>query len=209
MTDCPNAEMRDLLPDLVGGLLAGEVRARVEAHVAGCGDCADERELLVLARSHLVKAPRIDVAAVAARVGERTAGGRGKVIAGAWGARPWRIAAGIAVLAIGAASASRMSWHLPAREGGAGGPPAAVSEMLRNGSAAVAAAGPESTLAGSARGGEPAASARRGLSLTGGISDLSDAQLEALLQELDKVNGVPSAEPQSLNLDLQVGEKKG
>ena len=46
MTDCPNGDIRDLLPDLLNGTLAPDQRAAVEAHLLTCDDCLEEMELL-------------------------------------------------------------------------------------------------------------------------------------------------------------------
>src|SRR4029078_419075 len=46
MNDCLNAEMRDLLPDLLHDRLAADVRAAVTAHVSACIDCREELEVL-------------------------------------------------------------------------------------------------------------------------------------------------------------------
>lgn len=67
MRDCPNVEMRELLPDLLHGQLDGRTRAAVEAHVAGCADCARELALLEHVRK-LGRAPAIDAARIAARL---------------------------------------------------------------------------------------------------------------------------------------------
>ena len=65
MTDCPNAEMRDRLPDLLHERLEKSVRAAVMAHVDQCEDCRAEMTLLRDARSALSPAvPAIDVAAI-------------------------------------------------------------------------------------------------------------------------------------------------
>jgi hypothetical protein len=67
MSECLNAEMRDLLPDLAAERLVGAERARVASHVASCGACQAEIELLTAARrvmSHGV--PAVDVARIVA-----------------------------------------------------------------------------------------------------------------------------------------------
>ena len=65
MNECPNAEMRDRLPDLFTSGSTRASRAEVMAHVAGCADCRDELELL--RRTYAVLAartPRVDVAKI-------------------------------------------------------------------------------------------------------------------------------------------------
>ncbi|PYP60840.1 MAG: hypothetical protein DMD26_18920, partial [Gemmatimonadetes bacterium] len=54
MTDCPNAEMRDRLPDLLHERLDASARAVVMAHVADCDDC--RAELVVLREARVVLA---------------------------------------------------------------------------------------------------------------------------------------------------------
>ena len=68
MTECPNANVRDLLPDLVHGRLDAETRVMVEAHLAGCADCAAEQALLRDLRASLRRTPHLDLAAIAAAV---------------------------------------------------------------------------------------------------------------------------------------------
>ena len=46
MRDCPNVEVRDLLPELLHERLGESDRERVLAHVESCVDCADELSLL-------------------------------------------------------------------------------------------------------------------------------------------------------------------
>ena len=68
MTDCPNGEIRDLLPDLVNDRLTPERRREVEAHVRGCADCQEEVALLRTMRTALRRAPTVDAAAIAASI---------------------------------------------------------------------------------------------------------------------------------------------
>ena len=46
MTDCTNAQIRDLLPDVLHGTLAESDKMRVLGHLAECSLCMDELELL-------------------------------------------------------------------------------------------------------------------------------------------------------------------
>ena len=62
MSDCPNDEIRDLLPDLLRDDFAAAERARVEAHLATCVDCTDEVALLRASRRALgVGVPAVNV----------------------------------------------------------------------------------------------------------------------------------------------------
>ncbi|HVE79030.1 MAG TPA: zf-HC2 domain-containing protein [Gemmatimonadaceae bacterium] len=102
MIDCPNAEIRDLLPDWVHGTLDPALAGRVAAHVADCGACAREAAVIVAARRLLTRGPRVDAARVAAALPRRAmpalAAARPRVAA-------WRIAAGVALLAAGTGTA--------------------------------------------------------------------------------------------------------
>src|SRR3954465_764950 len=104
MTDCPNAEMRDRLPDLLHERLEMSVRAAVMAHVDGCDDCRAEMTLLREARSVLSPEMRaVDVVAISRVVIERS---RRPAMAtrrrSPW--MDWRIAASVALLLVSAGS---------------------------------------------------------------------------------------------------------
>ena len=59
MTDCPRADVRDLLPDFLHGTLAPEARAAVAEHVAGCAACSAELGVLRAARAVMHRAPLV------------------------------------------------------------------------------------------------------------------------------------------------------
>src|SRR4051812_30226413 len=104
MNDCPNAEIRDRLPDLLHDRLDESERAVVNAHVGTCADCSGELELLRGMHGMLTaRAPHIDVASVVAALPK----------APARHARPmrprrswsdWRIAAAITMVVAGGSS---------------------------------------------------------------------------------------------------------
>ncbi|HUQ45469.1 MAG TPA: zf-HC2 domain-containing protein [Gemmatimonadaceae bacterium] len=97
MTDCPNGDMRDLLPDLLHDRLALAVRRDVELHVGTCAECRAELALLRAMRVSLGRGPAVDVAAVAAAIPAYRSPARR-----AWGG--WRAAAAIMILAAGGTS---------------------------------------------------------------------------------------------------------
>lgn len=96
MTDCNNAEMRDLLPDLVNDRLSLGDRTRLNAHLAECADCTDELALIQSARAIRPVAPTLDVSAIVAQLPKhravaprrlgvwRMAATLGVIIAGGW-----------------------------------------------------------------------------------------------------------------------------
>lgn len=106
MNDCPNAGIRDQLCDVVHGTLPDADRQRVEDHLATCADCAAEIALLRRARVALARrSPVVETAAIVAAL-PRPRSRRVPSVA------TWRIAASIAVIAVGAASLSlvRSDW---------------------------------------------------------------------------------------------------
>ena len=101
MTDCPNGDIRDLLPDLLHGRLDAVARAEVESHLRGCEDCRDELELLRSMRSALRRAPAVNVERIAAEIPPYRAPVQQRP-ARSWGG--WRIAAAVMLLAAGGTS---------------------------------------------------------------------------------------------------------
>src|SRR5687768_3992991 len=63
MRDCPEWEMRELLPDLLHERGPVEARERVRQHVASCDDCRAELALLAQIRAISVT-PTVDTARI-------------------------------------------------------------------------------------------------------------------------------------------------
>lgn len=161
MTECQNAEVRDLLPDLLHGRLDPSERRQVEAHLRGCAECRHELELL--RRVHdLSRTPAVDVAAIvqALPAPRRRANF-------SWHILPaWRAAAAVVFLAAGGSAVL----HYRDR-------PARV-----NSAPAVLGTSGDST-------------ADVELAVGYDYTDLSDAQLQALLNDIQQMDAVPLAEP--------------
>lgn len=196
MTDCPNAEMRDRLPDLLHEQLDESARAAVVMHVEGCSDCRMELALLQEAHVALVAGIRsIDVTMITRIVVERF-----KASATVAPRRPrwldWRIAASLAVIATGAASFAAVRG---ARHG------RVESRVL-----AVAPASPAGILVGASTQAIPTHVLDRGvtvvsarnaeLSAAGGVSDLDETELRALLRELNQIDAIPATEPEPVTV---------
>lgn len=209
--DCGD-EMRDALPALLHARLAGVARARVEAHVAGCAACAAELTLIGDVRGALTAgAPRVDLDAVAAAVRTATvaagppreraqravarpapawaAGGPRAVARPAWrGARAWRAVAATVLVAVGAGAV--VIGRRPAATDGA----AAGSQVAAAPSAAslpALAASPGASAA-------PAVLAAAEPSLGARFDDLTDEELQAVLDAVEEADDVlPSEEPES------------
>lgn len=101
MTDCPNGDIRDLLPDLLHGRLDAGERAEVESHLRGCAECRVELELLRGMRSALRRAPAVNVERIVAEIPPYRAPVQRRP-ARSWGG--WRIAAAVTLLAAGGTS---------------------------------------------------------------------------------------------------------
>jgi anti-sigma factor RsiW len=181
MIDCPNGEIRDRLPDFVHDQLDPPARAEVSAHVATCAPCAAEVTLLRELRARLRAAPPVDVGQIVAALPRPTAS-RATATAAAGGRRQrfdWRIAAALAALAVGGGSAA--VWNLWARADRS--PNVAVdAPVLPRGERAERV--------------ERVAAAD--LTIDADLAEVSVAELESLLEELESFDGLPAGEPEPL-----------
>ena len=109
MNDCPNADVRDLLPDLVHGRLDAATRAMVESHIAGCADCRAELALLRDLRGSFQGTPRIDLGAIAAALPAYRGGSARRSWVG------WRAAAAITILVAGGSSVALLQRNVAPR----------------------------------------------------------------------------------------------
>jgi hypothetical protein len=200
MFDCANVEMRERLPDLVAGTLDAATHARVERHLAECADCVSELETLRLVRSAFSPGPDVDVARIVAalpRPGTVAAAGRTAPIK-RW--MDWRVAAALTTITVGTLSlavSQRLTSRAdvgprdtvvaePPRVAPPGNQPRAPEETV----SAVPTTQPRSLRSSSVQTPQ--------LSFGGGVSDLDDASIRALigaLDEIDRAPVAPSAEP--------------
>lgn len=202
MTDCMNAEVRDALPDLMHGRLSELNTVTMKAHVETCADCREELRILGEVRASAPLAPRIDVSRIVAALPAAmpTAADQLVVAAPARARRSssmlWKIAAAAALVATGSltfATVRRPVTVAPVSSALIAAPVASVpiaspTESL----VAVASGSPRNVAEGS----HTPVKAAAGLSLSGGVQDLSDDQLESLVNGLDNVDAMPSAEPE-------------
>ena len=196
MTDCPNAEMRDRLPDLLHESLDAGTRTVVLAHIESCADCRAEFALIREAHVSLVAGVRsVDVIAISRAVVERTRTtealpSRRPARRSAWSSLlDWRVAASIAVLLVGGGSVLLMRGrHVDPRP----------EANLRAPAVAVSHAGASTNVAERTRHESTTAAtpARPELSAGGEVSDLSESDLRALLHDLNSMDAVPATEPE-------------
>jgi anti-sigma factor RsiW len=211
MNDCMNAEVRDALPDLMHGRLSDLNTATMKAHVETCPDCREELRLLQEIRAAAPLAPRIDVARIVAALPAPIPSAADQLVASA-PARPrrsssmlWKTAAAAALLVTGSLT------FATARRQATVSPVAATSVAAPVGSAPVATAAATAVAVAPAASNTVVASSQTsakksaGLSLTGGVQDLSDDQLESLVNSLDNVEAMPSGEPEPMTISVDEG----
>jgi anti-sigma factor RsiW len=179
MTDCPNGEIRDQLPDFVHDQLTAPARVTVAAHVAQCAACTAEVKLLRELRGALRRAPAVDVARIVAALPapSRVSGGRRRL--------DWRVAAAIAALVIGGGSAAILTNRLREREV----PTPAVAQQRAEEAPRVQ---------------QVAAS---GISIDADLAEATPAELQALLEDLETFDGLPAGEPEPVPAAPGVGEE--
>lgn len=217
MIDCTNAEMRDALPDLIHGRLSELDRITMTAHVESCAGCRSELSLLEQVRASAPLAPRMDVAGIVRALPAALPSG-GDLLAAATsssrarGSMLWKLAAGAALLITGTltfANGRHQTDPVNAAPvastsitGGDQAPVVAPTVAPSASSAGVAMSDPAVSVT------EPQPPERRvaTLSLTGGVKDLSDAQIHALLKDLDNVKGMPAADPEQVTISVDDNE---
>jgi anti-sigma factor RsiW len=229
MTDCPNGDIRDQLPDYVHDRLNAADRARVAAHVASCPSCAVEIKLLDTARRVLTAAaPSIDTARIVATLpSPPRAVPRPAIVRSARGVelgvepgvergieprRPafrvtsWRIAAAFATVAIAGASmvVIRGMTGVPAS-------PSVTSPVAVAPPPAVVAPAPVTQRPVSP---QPTPQVHQEMVLAdnnvalpdgGRIGELSDDDVQSLLDDIDHLDGVPDENPQPAVPALHTG----
>jgi len=179
MIDCPDGQMRDLLPEYAHGVLGAEDAERVAGHVAGCEACRAELALIAQVRgAQALDVPRIDVAAIvralpaAPRARRMVRSPARRWVAG----HAWQFAAAAGVVLV-------VGLGVVMRRG-----PEATTARLADSSQVRAAATP------------PPAAARveDGITFGGGLSDLSLDDLQSLLGQMDSIRTLPSKDPESI-----------
>lgn len=183
MRDCDNGEIRDRLPELLHDRLNPAARAEVQRHVDACADCRAELDLLrrVVAAT---RAPAVDLARITAAIPTY------RQRHGTSVSRTWllRAAAVIAVIAGGwgilrialdrTASSGRVSTPpVAVTPPPAGSPPPALPRSAPSESAGIIAKRPVTELA-----------------IGESFHDLSDRELQTLVDELGSLDAMTPAE---------------
>jgi hypothetical protein len=214
MTDCPNAEMRDRLPDLLHDRLDVRMRAAVLAHVDDCADCRAELALLEGVRGMMdARTPRVDINYVVNALPKQYAKVRRVARDGAPRQRTWadwRIAAAVTVLAVGGGSVAIMN-HGQTRSAVVATTDSSQPRTRATATVAAIDSSVPSTTGTSSSSTTPrvqqtVASADDG-SVTSGLAtgDLNEQQLRALLEEIDQLQAVPVTEPEPVTIRVNSG----
>jgi hypothetical protein len=215
MNDCPNAEIRDQLPDLLHDRLDVSMRAAVMAHVGECVDCRSELELLRGVHGMLTaQTPRVDINYVVSALPKRAPQAL-RVVPRRRAWSDWRIAAAVTVLAIGGGSFAVLrqsgttssvtapplvSQANPASvDSTNGGTTRAADSVVRVADNARQTQATPTDV--SMSGDEQTASA--GLATTARLADLNERQLQALLDQIDQLQAVPITEPEPVTIRVR------
>ena len=205
MTECLNGDVRDALPDYLNDRLDAARRRAVESHLSECATCREELSLLRGLRATMRRAPDVDVARISAAVAPYQAPVRRGP------ATSWRVAAAIAALAVGGTSIALLRGRAPVSRGAGVAVATAPAPSSDSAPAVLPARAPESPAAEPAGRSRtlPASVSARELAIAGGsISDLSDGELTALVEGIESLDGVPSAEvetPAPVSMSAQEG----
>ncbi len=189
MIDCPNGDVRDVLPDYVNDRLGTHRRAEVERHLESCAACRDEVSLLRGLRTTIRRAPMVDVDAIAAAIPPYRAPVRRRWTTG------WRAAAAIAAIVVGGTSIALLRDDAPTDRGAR---PAAISQAPAPTGDPTPASGVPSvtqTPSNGAPANPTSAPPPRELAMAGGsIGELSDVELAALVNGLESLDALPLTE---------------
>jgi anti-sigma factor RsiW len=205
MTDCPNGDVRDALPDYLNDRLDAARRREVESHLTGCATCREELSLLRALRATVRRAPAFDADAIAASIPAYRAPARRR-----W-ATSGRIAAAIVAIAVGGTSIVLLRDRPAAGPVEPSRPIAVAPEPSPDSTPLVATTSAEVPVAERVTSQPTAggATAARELAIAGGsIADLSDRELSALVEGIESLDGLPSAEveaPEPVSIPAQEG----
>ena len=182
MNKCTNNEIQDLLPDLEHGRLSVAMRQSVELHLADCESCREDLRIIRTVKSAAVFAPAINVESVVRQippyrmpVPAREAPARSRVA-------QWLVAATVGVLLIGGGTLLK---NRQSDEATTIGPDGAPGQVVYYG---PAGSGPESAIA--------VAQHTPALSLAADTRELSDGNIQQLMDELDNMDALPNSEPE-------------
>jgi len=177
-----------MLPDLLHNALPGDAKKRVEAHLATCVTCREELGVIRMVKNAAIFAPSINVDSVVRQIPPY----RTIVPAIEHPARTrtvsWLVAAGLALAVLGGGSAIVMRQISNERRSIVATAPTGVRVP-----SPPAATPPESI--GTAIASPTTQSTTRALALAADVDALSDGNLVQLMNDMDRFDALPNAEP--------------
>jgi anti-sigma factor RsiW len=191
MNKYTEADIQEMLPDLLHGKLDADATAQVKAHIAHCEECAEQLEVLRTVKLAAVFIPAIDVD----RVVRRIAPYRAIVPAAQAPARSpivsWLVAASLVVVVLGGGSLLMIqkSPTLSPVAGIAGSksPAGALTQPEVRSDVGVVSAPNGTTVS--------PISTPRSLALASAVDGLSDTNLRQLMDDLNNFDALPATEP--------------
>ena len=193
MNKCTDSEIQEMLPDLLHRALADDARQRVEAHLASCESCREEMEILRTVKSAAVFAPTIDVDRVVRQIPPYKA-----IIPGietpAWH-RPvqWLVAAAAALIII--VGGSMLATRHNAKVERFVRTDTLEPRVVDNSNASLPPKWAPVDSQQPIRRGARALARAHALALAADVDGLSDRSLVQLMNEMDRFDALPSAEP--------------
>lgn len=205
MNDCVNVEVRDALPDLLNGRLGQLDTATMNAHVEACPECRAELALLREARATARVTPSLDIVRMASAIPPY--GGLAAAVSVSRqpprdSSRIWKFAAAALLVATGGwiASMQRDNSRADLPRTAAVAPPVSDTASEPSSSPASIAGAPEKVPTA----GQPSRELQvASLSLVGSTADISDSDLEQLVQDLDAIDAIPAAEPAPVTISVE------
>ena len=185
MNKCTNSEIQELLPDLEHGRLTAATRQSVEEHLAGCESCREDLRIIRVVKSAAVFEPSIDVDRVVRQIPPyrmpalpREAPARTRVV-------QWLVAAMIGTLLIGGGAMlkNRQANQLDPR----------IALKIDSSRPLILAESVPSPGLGVAL---PEVRHTPALSLAADVKELSDGNIQQLMDEMDNFDALPNAEPE-------------
>jgi anti-sigma factor RsiW len=193
--------VREALPDLLHGRLSPLDTATMNAHVESCADCRAELELLREVRASAPLAPPMDYDRIAASL---------PAYGGIKTSAPPRTSVRVNFRTIGIVAAGLVvafaGWSMTRSSLNPGQPSTSVVASAPVTSVVTPSTTAETLPAEASKGTSEIVSGETqvaSLSLVGSTQDLSDADLEQLTSDLEELEALPSAEPQTVTLAVE------
>jgi anti-sigma factor RsiW len=186
MNKCTNSEIQELLPDLEHGRLTAVARQNVEEHLAGCESCREDLRIIRVVKGAALFEPSIDVDRVVRQIPPyrmpalpREAPPRTRVV-------QWLVAATVGAVLIGGGAMLKRRQTSPGDARFAAidsGPALIMPETLPSPRLGVALPEVRHTPA---------------LSLGADVQELSDGNIQQLMDEMDNFDALPNTEPEPI-----------